>query len=129
MKTVHEGLSCVRGSYDFKIMFAGKGKFIEAHDGTLLYPKYYYVDLNLYLRTYSVDNMIESFLENERIRASVLIDSLLKGKEYLENTVMKLENSIDKIEEWKARLGELNEEIRNIHKQIPYLVANYYGIQ
>ena len=43
--------------------------------------------MNSYLPTYSVDRREASLLENERIKADVLIESLLKGKAYLEETI------------------------------------------
>ena len=123
LKKVDERISCDRGIYHFEIVF----NCASITSFGFNYKDYCFV-LNSYLEMYLVDRMEESFLENERIRASVLIDSLLKEKEYLEKSVAELEKGIDRADEWKEKVEQLNEEIRSIRKEIPYIIADHYGI-
>ena len=132
LKKVDERISCDRGFYHFEIAFNtinSRSCASVTSPGICNYLQDYCIVLNSYLETYFVDRMEESFLENERIRASVLIDSLLKGKEYLEKSVAELEKGIDRAEEWRSRIDQLKKEMESIRKEIPYIIADYYGIE
>ena len=128
LKKVDERLSCNRGYSDFYICYAGERVYVR-QEGGVHYLSNYYINLNPYLKTYCIKRIEESFLENERIRASVLIDSLLKGKAYLEKTIAELEQGIDRADEWKTRIDQLKEEIKSVRQEIPHIIADYYGIK
>lgn len=86
-----------------------------------------YLRLNTYLETYSNTNG-KSFLDNERIVSSVLIESLENGKAQIEKDIDRLESSIDKVDVWKERLKSLEAEIEKTMKEIPYIIRDYYDI-
>ena len=87
-----------------------------------------YLRLNSFLECYSHNTSKKSLLNDERIVASVLIESLNDGRQQMEKYIEKLENSIDKAEEWKEKLKALENEIQSIMGQIPSPIRNYYGI-
>lgn len=128
LKKVDKRLGYNRGFSNFEITFAGERSCMKLEGGAI-YIRSFYIELNTYMQTYSFNKYEESFLENERMRASVLIDSLIKGKEYLENTIVQLEQGIDRADEWKTRIDQLKEEIKSIKQEIPYIIADYYGIE
>ena len=136
LKKVDERISCDRGFYHFEIVFNtinSRSCRSVTSPGTCNYIEDYCFVLNSYLDTYFIsasgkDRMEESFLVNEKIRASVLVDSLLKGKAYLEDQITKLEQSLEKIDELKSKIEQLETEIKSIKEEIPYLVRVYYGI-
>ena len=128
LKKVNERLCCKRGYSDFRIVFTMNRRYEMSSTGNTIYLRYFYLELNTWLETYRINKMEDSFLENERIRASVLIDSLLKGKEHMEKTIEQLQIGVYRADEWKARIEQLEKEICSVKKEIPGIIADYYGI-
>lgn len=133
LKKVDERLSCERNYSWFEINFCDwdnrscqsvkKDSLGYSHT---LYLSNFELRLNSYLQTYSTSG--ESFLNEERIIASVLIESLKSGKEKIEKDIERLENSIDKVDAWKEKLKELKIEMEKTMEEIPYIIRDYYDI-
>lgn len=87
-----------------------------------------YLILNSVIYTYSYNPKDKVMLDNERIISSVLIEALNKGKEQMEDKIKELENSIDKVDEWKSKLKALQIEIEEVMKEVPYIIREYYDI-
>lgn len=87
-----------------------------------------YIALNSCLQTYSYNSADKTLLENERIKADVLIESLNSGKEQIEKEIERLENSIDKVNEWKEKLTALKAEMEKTMANIPLIIREYYDI-
>ena len=87
-----------------------------------------YLILNGYLPTYSYNPNDEVLLYDERIISSVLIKSLSCGRKHMEETIISLEKSLDKIPEWKERLKILRDEMEKTMKEIPSIIREYYNI-
>ena len=87
-----------------------------------------YLRLNNLVYTYSYNPKDNVMLDNERIISSVLIEALNKGKEQMENKIKELENSIDKVDEWKSKLKALQIEMEEVMKEVPYIIREYYDI-
>lgn len=87
-----------------------------------------YLILNGYLPTYSYNPNEKVLLYDERIISSVLIESLNIGKKYMEETIVSLEESLNKVTEWKKRLLEIKDEMEKTMKEVPYIIREYYDI-
>ena len=87
-----------------------------------------YLRLNNLVYTHSYNAKDVVMLDNERIISSVLIEALNKGKEQMKNNIKELENSIDKVDEWKNKLKALQIEMEEVMKEVPYIIREYYDI-
>lgn len=87
-----------------------------------------YLRLNSLLYTYSSNPADKTMLDNERIKADVLIESLNNGKKYIEEKIAELESSIDKVDGWKKELEALKSQMEKVMKEVPYLIRDYYDI-
>lgn len=87
-----------------------------------------YLRLNNLVYTHSYNPRDNVMLDNERIISSVLIEALNKCKEQMENKIKELENSIDKVDEWKNKLKALQIEMEEVMKEVPYIIREYYDI-
>jgi hypothetical protein len=85
------------------------------------------IRLNTYIETYSYGEN-PSMLNDERINADVLIEALNKGKIQIEKTIAELENSIDKVQEYKEKCEALKKEMEETTRDIPYLIKDYFNI-
>ena len=84
--------------------------------------------LNTYVETYTYDKDKKSMLDNERIVSSVLVEALNKGKVNMEEHIKKLEDSLDKVAEWKERLEALKVEMEKTMQEVPYIIREYYDM-
>lgn len=87
-----------------------------------------YLILNSYLETYTLDRSKKSLLDNERIVSSVLIESLNNGRKQIEEKIVALEESLDKVVEWREKLESLKNEMEKTMKDIPYIIRDYYDM-
>ncbi len=87
-----------------------------------------YLRLNNLVYTYSYNTKDVVMLDNERIISSVLIEALNKGKKQMEEKIIQLENSINKVDEWKNKLKALQIEMEEVMKEVPYIIREYYDI-
>lgn len=87
-----------------------------------------YLKLNALLYTYSNNPEEKVLLKEERINSLVLIESLNKGKAQMEEKIKELENSLDKVDEWREKLKALKSEMEKTMGEIPYIIRDYYSI-
>lgn len=75
------------------------------------------------------DNTKENMpIVNKRIVADNFIPDIKKQIESFLIDAGKLEESITKIGEWKARAKELTDQVNKLHNEIPYEIKDYYGL-
>lgn len=135
LKKVDERLSCDRRYSSFEIqmsVFDSRScRSVNKDDLGYSHVNYIsdsYLTLNGYLPTYSYSANEKVLLYEERIISSVLIESLNYGKKHMEETIVSLEESLDKVPEWKERLEALRVEMEKTMKEIPYIIREYYDI-
>ena len=87
-----------------------------------------YLRLNNLVYTYTNNSKDKAMLENERIVASVLIEALNNGKKQMEDKIVELENSLEKVDEWKEKLKALENEMKKVMSEVPYIIREYYDI-
>lgn len=63
-----------------------------------------------------------------RLIASVLVESLNKHREYIKGRIETLEEKLNKVDEYKNQLEELKTQMEKITKDIPYEIRNYFEL-
>ena len=63
-----------------------------------------------------------------RLVASVLVESLNKHKEYIKGRIEVLEEKLNKVDEYKQQLEDLKAQMEKITRDIPYEIRDYFEL-
>ena len=84
--------------------------------------------------TYYLDNMYDymtvysdSFDDKGKINADAIIESLNIKREKIIRRIKDLQDSLNRIDEWRDKINKAKEELKNLRKEIPSEILSYYN--
>lgn len=84
------------------------------HDPALEGDEYYfYIDLNY----------------NTRIKSGAIVKAIQKEIQEIRDEIKMLREDIARVDEYQARAKELKEAMENLHRKIPYQIADFFDIR